>query len=124
MAITFSLADLNGFHGTTRYVKHWGSSLLMTEGVWFVHEHGLAWLVNEIACAQGELQREQNWQVWSLEVNAAGSGVLTCCGPQYVEEVPAQELKRIDIVYCDWPIAHGRFELWYQRGVLMLPSEY
>ena len=114
-------ADLARFIGTTTYYQHW-LGIKYTEGVQFLAERGEAyWLIDAIASWQRDARVSgdpmlQEMQFWKLTVEDDGSAVLVC------ERDEGDVALRQDISFTDFPLK--RMTLYFQQGVLLLPSEY
>lgn len=113
-------ADLEQFTGTSCYYRHWLKRFVMTEGAYFVYEHGSAWLVDAIASYQTQkllsdpMLRE--FQLWELQVNANRTAILKC-----LRDTDALVLQQ-EIAFTDFPLSSIKFYLI--ESVLLLPSEY
>ncbi len=112
-------ADLDQFTGTTHYYRHWLQRFVLTEGVYYVGEHGGAWIVDAIASHQTpKLLNEpmlQELQFWQLQVHEDRSAILKCL--RDTDDVVLQQ----EIRYTDFPLS---IKFYLTQGVLMLPSEY
>lgn len=113
-------ADLEQFIGTSCYYRHWLKRFVMTEGAYYVCEHGGAWLVDAIASYQTpKLLSEpllRDFQLWELQVNANRTAILKCLRDP--DDVVLQQ----EVDFTDFPLSSIRFYLI--EGVLLLPSEY
>ncbi|MDB9315613.1 hypothetical protein PN462_21045 [Spirulina sp. CS-785/01] len=125
-------ANLKQFTGTTQYYRHW-LNFCYTDGVQFLAKEGQAyWLLDAIGSYQPQLRnlpKYQAFQLWFLVVGhehpviqpqANYQAVLTCW--EDTPMVGVEPAIRQDIHYTDFPLA--QVHLYWQQGVLMLPSEY
>ena len=115
MKSTITKADLNQFTGTEQYYRHVLSGLVYTDGVKYVAETaGAYWLIDVVASYQ---LLDVPFQVWKL----CKKGDIWCvtCTDDNDKLVLEQ-----DIEYTDFPDDLMPFELYFQNGVIFLPSEY
>lgn len=116
----FTKADLEQFTGTSCYYQHWLKRIFMTDGMYFVEEHGGAWLVDAIASHQTQKLLSdpmlRDYQFWELQVNADRTAILKCL--RDTDDVVREQ----EVAYTDFPLSSIKFYL--VMGVLMLPSEY
>ncbi|NES25204.1 MAG: hypothetical protein F6K41_41470 [Symploca sp. SIO3E6] len=114
-------ADLAQFVGTSCYHQHW-MGIQYTDGVQYLAERGEAyWLIDEIASWQTDPRVSQDvmlqqFQFWTLTVNDDRSARLVC------ERDEGNVAVTQDIPFTDFPLK--RVKLYFQNGVLHLPSEY
>lgn len=114
-------ADLAQFTGTTNYYQH-SLGIQYTDGVQYLAENGQAyWLIDAIAAWQFDrrVKRDpmlQEIQFWKLTVNEDRSALLVC------ERDEGDVAVSQSIPFTDFPLK--RITLYFQNGVLMLPSEY
>ena len=114
-------ADLSQFTGTSQWYTH-PLGLMYTDGVQYLAEQGDAyWLLNAIASWQSDPRVRddrmlQQIQFWKLIVNENHSAVLIC--ERDSDDVAVTQ----EIPFTDFPLREVR--LYYQNGVLLLPSEY
>jgi len=109
-------SGLMQFYGTENWYKHL-SGYLYTDGVRYVAQEGGAyWLVDKILFTTRVKKNLQEFGVWKLTVNEDSSAVLVCEDGNY------NELYREKIEWTDFPLK--RIELWFENGVLILPSEH
>ena len=112
-------ADLRQFTGSENWYRHaLNRNVLYTDGAKYVADHASAyWLLDEIALAQvGErVVRAEEFQVWTLTVNADRSALLTCDdgngGAVFQKVIP----------FTDFPVE--RIALWFENNTIYLPSE-
>ena len=113
-------ADLEQFTGTTCYYRHWLKRFVMTQGAYYICEHGGAGLVDAIASYQTRKLLSdamlRDFQFWELQVNADHSAILKCLRDD--DDLVLQQ----EIPFTDFPLSSIRFYL--VQGVLLLPSEY
>lgn len=106
--------DLGGFTGTEQYYKHL-SGFVYTDGA---REVGVLceayWLIDEILFASGKTKEE--FQVWTLKVTEDNTGTLI------MDDGNNNEIYKKEIPYTDFPMVE--IKLFFQGGVLFLPSEY
>jgi hypothetical protein len=114
-------SDLSQFTGTTQWYGH-ASGIFFTDGVYYVAEQGGAyWLIDAIGSWQSDPRVTedpmlQQIQFWKLKVNPDRSAVLTC-------ERDSDDVAVIqNIPFTDFPL--DSITLYFQSGVLYLPSEH
>ncbi len=113
--------DLGQFTGTEQWYRHpLASRVTYTDGAKYVADNGGAyWLLDEIALAQqfNRKVREQEFQVWKLQLDQGGRGAYLTVwdGDDHVVWT-----KRI--TFTDFPLPEVRF--FVRDNVIMLPSEY
>lgn len=113
-------ADLWQFTGTENLYRHaLNRNVLYSDGAKYVADEGGAyWLLDEIALAQrfNKAVAAEEFQVWTLTVNADRTATLTCDdGDDH-----AVLTKRID--FTDFPA--GGITLWFANGTIYLPNEH
>jgi len=114
MKSTITKADLNQFTGTERYYRHWLKGIVYTDGVKFVAESvGAYWLVDLIASYQ---PLKVEFQVWTLR-QEGDHWCVECTDGNYLPVL------KQDLPFTDFPEDLMPFEMWYQNGVIFLPSE-
>jgi len=107
---------LNQFTGTEQWYQHL-SGYLYTDGVLYVAQEGDAfWLIDKILFTARAKKELQEFGVWKLMVNEGRSAILVCEDGNY------NELYRENIDWTDFPLK--RIDLWFENGVLILPSEH
>jgi len=116
-----TVADLAQFTGTSTYYQHW-LGIQYTDGVFFLAERGGAhWLIDMIASWQidpriSDDRMLQQIQFWTLKVNEDRSAILVC--ERDTDDIAVTQI----IPFTDFPLREIR--LYFQRGILLLPSEY
>lgn len=106
--------DLAQFTGTVNYYKHWSKRLVYTDGIKYLAEKaGAHWLVDLVASYQ-PLKAE--FQCWTLK--AEEGGYCAVCKDGNGEQLIEQKFE-----YTDFPKHLMPFDLYFQNGVLYLPSE-
>ena len=116
--------DLRQFTGTTQWHR-WSSltKLVCTDGAkYLADEAGAYWLLDAVASHQNapviqDSQRLQEFQIWTLTVEADRSGRLTCAEDSDVAPIIAQ-----DIEFTNFPLKE--IKLYVCGNVILLPSEY
>ena len=110
-------ADLVGFTGTERYHQGW-AGVKWTDGVaYFAKKYG-GWLITDISSYWVEPDvRKEEFQVWTLTVDADKKGVLKMTDGNSKKAIKTQKYN-----YVDLPA--GELKFYLQQGVLMLPREY
>lgn len=111
---------LRQFTGSEQWFRHGlNRNILYTEGAQYVAEHGGAyWLLDSIAIAQTHIPavKAEEFQLWTLKVNADHTAMLTCedgnCHVVHQERIP----------FTDFPLEE--IKLYYCNNVIHLPSEY
>ncbi|MEG3907832.1 hypothetical protein QT979_05990 [Microcoleus sp. w2-18bC1] len=123
--------DLQHFHGTEQYYKHW-LGIHYTDGVKYLAENAECyWLIDAIGSHQpraNRIHRLTEFQLWFLHVGNAhefikpkgdNDAVLTCW-----EDTPTKETQPViiqQIPFTDFPLKE--IKLFLQEKVLLLPSE-
>lgn len=102
--------------GTENYYKHFGNVKLTDGTKALADKLGAYWLMDIVASYQMGL-RSQPFQVWKLEKNKTGNGAKVTCEDGNKNVLRSQRLTFTDFEYDECT-------LWFQEGVLMLPSEY
>jgi len=122
---TLRSSDLYQFTGTERWYRHalTGGKLLYTDGVKYVAEKGGAyWLIDLIMTSMAyeprlRTKQKHEFTVWKLKVNPDKTAVITASsgnrGCPYFEKV---------LEYTDFPM--DEIDLWFENGVLILPTEH
>jgi len=111
-----TINELRQFSGTEHWYKHL-SGYLYTDGVQYVAQEGGAyWLIDKILFTTRAKNNLQEFGIWKLEVNKDESAILVCEDGNY------NELHREQIDWTDFPLK--KVELWFENGVLILPSEH
>ncbi|MGG6294943.1 DUF6876 family protein [Leptolyngbya sp. AN02str] len=114
-------ADLAQFTGTSTYYQH-SLGVQYTDGVHYLAERaGAYWLIDAIASWQIDprVHRDpmlQQIQFWKLVVNDDRSALLVC------ERDEGDVAVSQEIPFTDFPLKQVR--LYFQNGVVLLPSEY
>ena len=115
--------DLSQFIGSEQLFRHGLSRKhLYTQGAQFVAERaGAYWLLDKIALHGSPEIAHQDFQVWKLTVNPAGTATLTTTdGDDGI-------LKTEALTFTDFPLSE--ITLWAVRNefdgfTIMLPTEY
>jgi hypothetical protein len=113
--------DLSQFTGTSQYYAH-PLGVVYTDGVQYMAEQGGGyWLIDLIAIWQFDPRilsdpMLQQIQFWTLTVNDDRSALLIC--ERDSDDVAISQ----EIPFTDFPLKTLR--LYYQGGVILLPSEY
>jgi len=111
---------LRQFTGSEHWYRHGlVRSILYTDGAKYIADAaGAYWLLDEIALAQKaeKAVAAEEFQVWTLRVNADHSAVLSC-GDGNDNTVFTK-----DIPFTDFP-PEG-VTLWFENGTIYLPSEH
>ncbi len=109
-------SGLGQFTGTTQWFRHL-SGYLYTDGVQYVAEQGGAyWLLDKILFITRAKAKLWEFGVWRLSVREDRSAVLVCEDGNY------NKLFEEKIDWTDFPL--NKIELWFENGVLILPSEH
>jgi hypothetical protein len=107
---------LEQFTGTEQWYRHL-SGYLYTDGVLYLAQEGGAfWLIDRILFMTMKKKELQEFGVWKLTINENKSAILVCEDGNY------HELYREKIDWTDFPL--NTIELWFENGVLILPSEH
>ncbi len=113
-------ADLCQFTGTEHYYRHsLFRNFMYSDGVQYLAEEAATyWLIDAIAAAQFGEQRvkAEEFQVWTLTVGSGHRARLTCEDGDY-NTVYTHELD-----FTTFPLPS--VVLYFENGVLYLPSEY
>lgn len=114
--------NLKQFTGTMNYYRHPLSGYKYTDGVQYLAEKGEAyWLIDKILLtmkheAKLQLQDYQEFTSWRLLVNEDKTATLTA------EDGNNHKIYSEKIDYTDFPLQE--IMLWFENGVLILPSEH
>ena len=113
-------AELRQFTGNEHWYRHGlNRNVLFTDGAKYVADAGGAyWLLDEIALAQrGEKAvAAEEFQVWTLRVNADRTATLTC------EDGNDRKVFEKVIPFTDFPT--DEITLWFANNTIYLPSEH
>lgn len=111
--------DLRQFTGTDHYYKHM-FGIRYSDGVKYLAERANCyWLLDAITSHQPECRKDimlRDFQMWVLHVYADKSAILNC--ERDTDDVAITQ----NIEYTDFPLQ--QIKLYFQNGVLFLPSEY
>ena len=117
---TLNASELAQFTGSENWYCHpINRKVLFTDGAKYVADQaGAYWLLDEIAIIQPCDTRlaAEEFQVWTLIVNADHSAILTC------DDGNGRVIFSKQIPYTDFP-AEG-IKLYYTNGTILLPREY
>lgn len=119
--------ELNGFCGTQNYYRHFTGFGNFTDGVKAMADKaGAYWLIDAIFSHQIKQKiREIPFQIWTLKVLRSELG-KNKNEPMAIlemnEDTDNPILVSQKIPYTDFP--EGEMKLYFQNGVLFLPSEY
>ncbi len=116
---TLTVSDLQQFTGTEEYYRHSiARNVMYTDGIKYLAETaGAYWLIDEIALAQlfSATVRREEFQVWKLKVTGSRA-VLS------LEDGNGNKVGRNKhITFTDFPLPE--ITIWFENGVIMLPSE-
>lgn len=110
---------LRHFTGSEHWYRHaLFRTFCYTDGVkYLATEAGAYWLLDRLFASQHELPalRQEEFQAWTLTVNADVSAELVCSDGNY------RVLHRETIGYTDFPLQS--ITLYLTNDVLLLPSE-
>jgi hypothetical protein len=114
---------LDNFTGTEHHYIHALSGFKYTDGVKYLADEAKAyWLLDKILILIRHKKKVQvDFSVWKLDVkehilNSNLPATLTC------EDGNGNVLHKEKIEYTDFPMSY--VEVWYEQGVLLLPSEH
>lgn len=113
--------ELSQFTGTTQYYQH-PLGVTYTDGVQYMAERGGGyWIIDAIAAWQFDARVSQDAmlqqiQFWTLTVNDDRSAELIC--ERDTDDIAVTQR----IPFTDFPLE--RLQLYFQDGVILLPSEY
>jgi len=112
--------SLRQFTGSENWYRHGiNRNVLFTDGAKFVADEGGAyWLLDIIAICQRHEKNvsAENFQVWSLKVNADRTASVVC------DDGNDNIVYTQHIEYTDFPI--DEIKLYFTNNVIHLPSEY
>ena len=114
--------NLKQFTGTEHHYLHQLSGFKYTDGVQYLAEKAEAyWLIDKILLtmkheAKLQLQDYQEFTSWRLLVNEDRTATLTA------EDGNNHKIYSEKIDYTDFPLKE--ISLWFENGVLILPSEH
>lgn len=108
--------DLDQFHGTEHYYKHF-TGLLYTDGIlYLIGKTACYWFIDIIASYQYKL-KDVHFQIWKLKVNEDNSALVTMKEDSGKPVVISQE-----VLYTDFVL--GEIEVYCIDNVVLLKSEY
>ena len=110
--------ELSQFAGTEQYHRIGIAKTVATDGVAHLcKEYKCYWLFDEISLVAQALssKKEESFQVWKLDV-LSGKALLNC-GDGNGRILFHKHIDWTDLEDCV-------IEIWWQNGVMMLPSEY
>jgi len=117
------LANLPKFTGTKYWYVHPGFPYRYTDGVEYLAKSTRAyWLIDLIFSWQHNILMEQPFQVWTLSVNLADQSAEIVVTDGKENEIARQALPFTDFLLNDFPL--NTVTLWWNDGILMLPSEH
>lgn len=128
MTCTVTQNNLDHFTGTTQYFRHWTRKLVYTEGIEYLCNNGMAWLIDAIASYQGmkALKTEdlKYFQLWKLKVDD-GKAILTCQADSDQDPVVKQDIEYTDCTLSEIKIyvELGSMDGINELLICMLPSE-
>jgi len=116
-------ADTDQFYGTEGY--HFNplyKSMNYTDGIQFIGAHGFGWLIDEIGINHHARMVEDGagFYIVVLDVKDTRAKLTICVDIDGANLQDVLVEKEID--HTDAP--EGRLTLYWQNGVLFLPSEY
>ena len=114
-----TLDSLNQFTGTEQYYRHI-SGLHYTDGVaYLAREAGAFWLIDEVmfGMLDKKMAKYRDFAVWILRVN-----LETKEADLIVEDGNDNVISKRKIGFTTFPLAE--ISLWFENGVLILPSEH
>lgn len=115
--------DLDQFIGTESWYRHILTPFTYTDGVKYLAEKaGAYWLIDAILCSmryEKQLQAEeyQDFSAWRLSVSKENNRAILTCEDGNGKRIYEQYIK-----YTDFPLSTA--SLWFENGVLLLPSEH
>lgn len=119
---------LKYFYGTENYYRFFKElpTFLCTDGVKTMAEIcGAYWLIQEIALhiSLSWRMRGENFVVYRLNFDTDRYGRPKKSAKLTADDGNGNALGQINIPYTDFPLPEG-IKLYYDNGVLMLPTEY
>lgn len=119
--------DLNekaiGYIGTTGYFVH-TTGYNLSDGVEFLRsDHNAGWLIDDILSQNVPVPTEE-FQVWKLERLFTPYGDRTESFTLSCEDGDHGLLRTKELILTEEEFSADKIELWFQNGVLFLPSEY
>jgi len=118
----YTAAEINAAlaqcYGTSQYFKHI-FGMLYTDGVQTMAEMCEAyWLIDIVASYQGEKKyARESFQAWTIETTDHNTATVTCTDGN------DKFIGKQEIEYTDFPLI-GKFTMWKEGNVLILPSEH
>ena len=110
-------SELQDFHGTENYYKHW-PGLLFTDGIHHLaRKVNCVWLITLVASYQPEWKTKEHFQLWKISVKPDNTAVVTMRRDTNQPALIQQEL-----TFTDFPA--GEFEWYCINGVMLLVNEY
>jgi hypothetical protein len=116
-------AETAQFYGTSQYHFHpLYKSMKYTDGVQFLGANGFAWLIDEIGFNLHNLMAngQRGFYLVVLETKGNRAELNVCVDMDGEKMIDVLTTKKIN--YTDAP--QGKLKLYWQNGVLFLPSEY
>jgi hypothetical protein len=116
-------AETAGFYGTAQY--HYNplyKYMKYTDGVQFLGANGFAWLIDEIAFNFHNLMAKGQRGLYIIVLETKGNRADLSVCVDLDGETMIDILTTKKITYTDAP--QGKLKLYWQDGVLFLPSEY
>jgi hypothetical protein len=113
--------ELSQFTGTSQYYQH-SLGVLYTDGVQYMAERGGGyWIIDAIAAWQLHPKVHldpmlQQIQFWTIVVHDDRSATMVC--ERDTDDIAVSQ----QIPFTDFPLK--RLRLYFQNGVVLLPSEY
>ncbi len=109
--------DLEQFTGTETWWKHALSGYTYTDGIKYLAEKAQAyWLIDKILIITRYKKKLQEWGSWTLTVNKDKTALLVC------DDGNGNKLFSEKIDYTTFPLE--KVSVWFENGVLILPSEH
>lgn len=126
MEIQDNLNDsLREFYCTSQYYKH-QFGFLYTDGVQYMaSEYGAYWLLDDIGLyikSQPRLKANLHFQTWVLKRYPATNGQISFSFILSAEDGNSNKLFETEIIFSDFKA--NEVTLWFESGVLLLPSEH
>lgn len=111
------IESLSHFNGTSKYYKDFFGTLY-TDGVKFLADEAECyWLIDLVSSYQFDRRvKGEPFHVYELRVNSDKSAVIS------ISDGNGKILAKQWIDFTTFPLS--RFTLWYEDGVLLLPSEH
>lgn len=114
--------NLAQFQGCEKYYKYkfFGVEFLLTEGIYYLANHGCYWFLDVIFSYQRDIEKqfpeEFEFQIWTIQkLKNGGWSIVGTDGDDFI-------LKRQHVPFSDFPLE--QFSVLLSQRVIMLKNEY